>query len=60
MTNMKDILIRVIERRARNRVGQLSCKLVRAESRDRENILDEMQFQKWLAEACDDCLSGSP
>jgi hypothetical protein len=59
VTNAKDMLIRVIERRAQRCVGQLSCQMVRAAEADRENVLDEMQFQRWLAETCRDCLYGS-
>lgn len=55
----KHMLIRVIERRAQRRLGQLSCRMVRADEADRENVLDEMQFQRWLAETCRDCLYGS-
>ncbi len=57
--NAKDVLIRIIERRARRRVGELSCQMVRATEADRENVLDEMEFQRWLAETCWDCLNGS-
>lgn len=59
MVNTKNILIQLIERRAQRRIGELSCRLVRAGSADRENVLDEMQYQRWLAETCQDCLDGS-
>ena len=55
MRNTKDVLIRVIEARATRRVGRLAADLVRARSEDKELVLAEMDFERWLAESCLDC-----
>ena len=55
----KDMLLRVVEVKARRRVAQLACQFVRAQSRDREMILAAMEFERWLADSCRSCQIGS-
>ena len=55
----KDLLIRIIEVRARRHVGELTCQLIRSEAEDREMILAALQFERWLADSCQDCLIDS-
>jgi hypothetical protein len=54
----KDVLIRVIEVRAHRRTGELACQLIRGAPEEREHALDEMEFQRWLAESCRDALTN--
>ena len=53
--DVRDELIRRIGRGAGRKVGVLAVRIVRADSRDRGSILDELEVQRWLAEACRDC-----
>ncbi len=59
MQTTKDLLLRIVEVKARHRVAGLACQMVRAPSRDREMILAALEFERWLADSCRDCLIGS-
>ncbi len=59
MRNIKELLLRGIETQATCRTGRLASDLVRARSEDKELILAELEFQRWLADACLDCLNES-
>ena len=52
MCEDKNALLRAIEARATCRLGRLAGELVRAESEDKEPILADLEFQRWLAESC--------
>ena len=54
MTNDQERIV-MMEARALTRLGSLAGQLVEAESEGKEAILAEMQFQRWLAESCQDC-----
>jgi hypothetical protein len=56
MRNPKDLVLQNIEAKARQRVGHLARQLVRAPSAQREVVLAEMEFERWLAETCQLCL----
>jgi hypothetical protein len=56
MENPKDLMLRLIEAKARRRVAQLSCRMVRAPSEQRELVFTELEFNRWLAETCAMCL----
>ena len=58
MRNVKEQLLRGIEAKATRRTGRLASELVPARSKDKELILAELEYQRWLADACGDCLSG--
>lgn len=47
-----------IERRAWRRTGELAGELARADSHDREGILAELGFERWVAECCGLCRGG--
>lgn len=53
---IKEQMVELIGASARQRVGKLAGELVRSPSQEREDILAEMEFQRWLAESCDDAL----
>ena len=59
MRMTKDLLLRVVEVKARRRVAQLAYEFVRARSGNRESILAAMEFERWLADSCQDCRTGS-
>ena len=56
MRSKKDILVEIIRRRSQRKVAHLAGELVRATSEDKEDILAEIQFNRWLADICQDCL----
>ena len=56
MRNIKEQLLRRIEAKATRRTGRLASELVRAQSKDREVVLAELEYQRWLADTCGDCL----
>jgi len=58
MSDLEDMLIRRIEHRAWRRTGELAAQLARAESRDREGILVDLDLERWIAECCGLCRGG--
>ena len=56
MRNIREQLLRGIEAKAMRRTGRLASELVRARSRDKELVLAELEYQRWLADTCGDCL----
>ena len=48
-------LIRRMRQRAFRRVGELAAELVEAPSGEKEAILAELEFERWLAESCQVC-----
>lgn len=59
MANWKDEIIRRIGENAWRTAGRLSRQYVNAPSQDREAIMAGIEFEKWLAESCAECLEGS-
>jgi hypothetical protein len=47
-----DILIRRLEERATQRIGELAAELVETPSDQREAVLAELEFEQWQAEYC--------
>lgn len=54
----RDMLIRAIGRDARQRIGVLAAELVRTESAGKEAVLAEIEFRRWMAEACQECFEN--
>lgn len=52
----KDQLLRVIEARSRRKVASLACQLIRSGSENRELVLAELEFERWLADCCRECV----
>jgi hypothetical protein len=52
------VLLRAIMAKADHRRGTLAADLVDAVQDDKEAILAEMDFDAWLANACQDCLES--
>ena len=59
MRMTKDLILQIVEVKARQKLAQLACEIVRAESHDREMILAGLEFERWLADSCRDCRFGS-
>jgi len=56
MENIKDAMLQAIEAQACRRTGQLAGDLVRVQQEDKELVLAELDFQRWLADSCAGCL----
>jgi len=58
---IKEQMLMLIELAARRRTGELARVLAEQDPEvDLELTLAEMEYQRWLAEACDDCLNSDP
>ena len=49
---LKDILVVRIAHRAEEEARHLAGEFLRAASEEKEQILAELEYQKWLAETC--------
>ena len=58
--NIKDVILKRIQRRAETQARLLAGEFARAASQDKEAILAELEYEKWLAEACLDALPEPP
>ncbi|MDM8001081.1 MAG: hypothetical protein QUS33_14125 [Dehalococcoidia bacterium] len=58
--NVKDVMLMRIQRQAEARARVLAGEFARSASEDKEAILAELEFEKWLAEACLDALPELP
>ena len=56
MGELKDQMIRLIQYKAEQDAAELAGEFARAASKDREEILAALEFEKWLAETCAVCL----
>ena len=56
MGELKDQMIRLIQYKAEQDAAELAGEFARAASKDREDILAALEFEKWLAETCAVCL----
>ena len=60
MDPSRDLLVDAIRRRSECEAARLAGEFARAAAGDRELILAEMEFERWLAEGCDEALSDLP
>ena len=58
MRRIKDRLVEIIGQEACRRTGELAGKLIRTKPAEKEEVLAEMDFQRWLAEAARESLDG--
>ena len=56
MTQWKDRIIRCIEQNARQRTAELASSYLRARPEEREAIMAGIEFERWLADTCRECL----
>ena len=56
MSEQKDQIIALIQYKAEQDAAELAGEFARAASREREEILAALEFEKWLAETCAVCL----
>ena len=58
--NIKDVILKRIQRQARAEAGRLAGEFARAASEEKEAILAALEFEQWLAEACQEAEVASP
>ena len=56
MGPLKDEIVRLIGERAEKEAAYLASEFARAASKERENLLAALEYEKWLAETCWLCL----
>ena len=54
-TNLRDQMVRLIGQDAANKAAGLAGQLVRAMPDEKEPILAALDFERWLAETCQEC-----
>ena len=55
MTIDKGQILERIAERAWCRTGELARELVRTPAGERETVLAELEYERWLAETCEQC-----
>lgn len=58
--NIKDVILKRIRRQAQAEARRLAGEFARAASEEKEAVWAELEFQKWLAEACLDAMPEPP
>jgi len=56
MGALKDEMVRLIGEKAEKEAAYLAGEFARAASKDREDLLAALEYEKWLAETCWLCL----
>ena len=56
---IKDKIVHLVEKKARAKVAALAGEYVRARPEEREDIQAGIQFEKWLADACQEILEDN-
>jgi hypothetical protein len=56
MNTFKESMLRLLQQRSDNRAGMLSRQYLTAEPHEREAIMADIAFEKWLSQVCDDCM----
>jgi len=60
MDTLKDLVVRDIRAQSEAELGRLSRQFARAASEEKEAILAEMEFEKFMIETADVCLDKRP
>ena len=58
MDVIRNLVIRNIEARSRKELGELSREFARAASEEKEDILAEMEFERFMIQNCQICLDS--
>jgi len=56
MSILKRQIVRLIEQNARGRLATLANRYPHARPEEREEIMAGIEIERWLAEACHECL----
>jgi hypothetical protein len=55
-SKLKDQMIRLIEADSREKAAAFSIAFARAPSEEKETFLAAMEFERWVADTCRECL----
>ena len=55
MNNLKDRILKAVQCRAEHTLAQLANEYIHALPEEKEAIQAGIDFERWLAETCDDC-----
>jgi hypothetical protein len=58
MSELKDRIIELIQRNARRKLAALSSRYIRAKPEEREAVQAGIQFERWMAETCQEILDS--
>ncbi len=56
MSKQKDHFLRIIEANSRQKVAAFSTAFARAPSEEKETLLAALEFERWVAQTCGECL----
>jgi hypothetical protein len=60
MSKFKDKIIKLIEQRSFAKVAALADEYILARPEEKEAIQAGIEFERWLAETCQECLDNPP
>ena len=56
MNKLKKQILQLIQQKARRKVAALASEYVRAKPEEKEAIQAGIEFERWLADSCRECL----
>jgi len=59
MSEVKDMLLEAVRRRAEREAARLAGDFVRAAAEEKEAILAALEFELWFAQGCRECQNGT-
>lgn len=57
MTGLKDQMLKIIAANSAGKVAQLAGEFAHAPSQEKEALAAGIDFERWLAETCQECLN---
>lgn len=60
MNKLKDQILELVQQHAARKAGALTDEYIHAAGSEMEAIRAGIDFEKWLYEACQECLGSSP
>ena len=57
MTKLKDQMVLAVARNAADKITELAGEFVHAAPQEKETIAAGIDFERWLAETCQECLN---
>ena len=57
MTKQKDRMVRLIQQNAAEKMAAFAAEMVHAAPEKKEAILARLDFERWLEQACEECLN---
>ena len=57
MTKLKDQMVRLIQQDAAENMAAFAAEMIRVAPEEKEQILAGLEFERWLEQACRECLN---